>query len=1550
MAEQQLRHSDLGDVITSKATGRLNKSVKGRVLFFLLGDSLHQETNKSPISLVTDCRGLEGREVLETERKTRFMRNLMFWKETAENRLTDLYEATKENRKFRYVSSYEGSERKRFAHLFAICFFSNHYSRSSSSPDMQQFQRVWNNGASLQSGKSKTTNSLGSSNSDSKEGSQLSDSFKNDLMANKASENTAELDNVPPIREDKQDPSNDLESTNVLSEKKGPLHTPIRRKHKEEKETEQEERQKGKEKEKDGEMAFMGETEAQQDYGTSRDAAKVNGEVRKERIDFVKSLVDRLEEKHALSGEELKKERNMMMERMKENDRTTTNPPIRAEDKLLHFLKDRRVRNQDGKITEQTVKPHGDEPQVKEENEGEETKDSGRKDPANDFEEIEAKGHKIEDQDRHSNMNKEECVPFPAVIRDTGTEKISDVLINISYQDSEHNIPLSQESNAGETAIEEIKQKVLDRDNDQGDMQTGHENNELKAIEPAQLGTVSGTQIMFQTFSRGAQTLAHKDPQEIVAACKTEEEPRPSDREKEVEIKRDEEGQKNLEANGKVKDGKREEKKRGKEGKKRKGALVSKYTKLVRNIEKNQISSTAEVLKSFTDGAIVFGKAKEKRNKDSSQKAKESESKREPEEKEKKTGIPIEIKEERKRKNSKDKDVVEEKKGAKKEPRKEKGKKKKKKKKAKVKWEKANPTEANQNKPVMEERPDKRKVIKGDTSEKENQDIHRRSKFSEKVDENVKNFLRKASMTPPLKSSLYSGIEMYRKRFWTGEPFIVVFYKEMHFAAKNEGGSGEEKNDHRVTLNKDKVGKENSEKTNVAGKLKLQLNSSDSSQKSSDKDKDRNKHKSNKGLKSTPVNTESEEDWSKDLEAEQKHPKAGKAQLSLNLGRKGDLVIADSDEEDWEKEFEVEEKMTARGKENEETSLQMVGKNDLIIEDSEEEQQYETQKREKRDLSKREKGESDEEDWAKEFDDQEINGHTKEENNVSTRFRMEETEGSEEDWANEFDEQESKKEIEQEKDWAKEFDDQEKEQQTVMQDKENGTVSERCEEDEDWEQDFSVQKKGEINAITDEDEDWANEFDGETEHAKENLSRAKDENELRLPEQKRATEMEKAKEAMNNDDEDEDEDWANAFDIQESAEKKEKETKETKAESSEEDWTNDFGLEQEDEDKKIGVDGECTNHNHRNLAEEHDSSKSAQANNRDRAITIGLREIKQETEELRGKFNVNQDKQPNEKYGGTKKSTNDGEGSRERERKKRRVRRERKKGKDDEKPKSKGRRRAKNRGLTSGSESDTSFSPSSPSSSSSTIATSGGASREGSGIPEVPPNGNYYVYRVQFLHSRSAMWLQKEQKEKKQKRASSALPHSTENPYGNNGLGLLMSTSSPALPPRLSKKESQAKTSAGLAKSNTPWSLFGGMKESSNANPTAAASSSPPAAATTTATSTSNVNTVYVPFHTPSYETVGWHTTEKLWVDRLTPAHCETDLGVSYRLLHEDLIMVFDRLFRIDANGLIYSFSPQKRRYDRHFCDYRNFYDPFFPDSFLEEQFCEEVGYIAEHM
>lgn len=72
---------------------------------------------------------------------------------------------------------------------------------------------------------------------------------------------------------------------------------------------------------------------------------------------------------------------------------------------------------------------------------------------------------------------------------------------------------------------------------------------------------------------------------------------------------------------------------------------------------------------------------------------------------------------------------------------------------------------------------------------------------------------------------------------------------------------------------------------------------------------------------------------------------------------------------------------------------------------------------------------------------------------------------------------------------------------------------------------------------------------------------------------------------------------------------------------------------------------------------------------------------------------------------------------------------------------------------------------------------------------------------------------------------------------------------------------------------------------------------------------------------------------------RLCPAHYADDLSVTMRLLSEDLILIYDQIFKFDARGALYSWNACVRK--------SNFYDVYAALAEEDGERGEELGYLA---
>lgn len=77
---------------------------------------------------------------------------------------------------------------------------------------------------------------------------------------------------------------------------------------------------------------------------------------------------------------------------------------------------------------------------------------------------------------------------------------------------------------------------------------------------------------------------------------------------------------------------------------------------------------------------------------------------------------------------------------------------------------------------------------------------------------------------------------------------------------------------------------------------------------------------------------------------------------------------------------------------------------------------------------------------------------------------------------------------------------------------------------------------------------------------------------------------------------------------------------------------------------------------------------------------------------------------------------------------------------------------------------------------------------------------------------------------------------------------------------------------------------------------------------------------------------------------RLCGAHYAEDITVTMRLLGEDLILVYDQIFKFDDRGVLYSWNAGGNRGVRE----TNFFDVYTALVEREGETCEEVGYLAD--
>lgn len=75
---------------------------------------------------------------------------------------------------------------------------------------------------------------------------------------------------------------------------------------------------------------------------------------------------------------------------------------------------------------------------------------------------------------------------------------------------------------------------------------------------------------------------------------------------------------------------------------------------------------------------------------------------------------------------------------------------------------------------------------------------------------------------------------------------------------------------------------------------------------------------------------------------------------------------------------------------------------------------------------------------------------------------------------------------------------------------------------------------------------------------------------------------------------------------------------------------------------------------------------------------------------------------------------------------------------------------------------------------------------------------------------------------------------------------------------------------------------------------------------------------------------------------RMYRAHYADDLAVTQRLLNEDLVLIHDQVFRFDARGVLYSWSPGSKMRET------NFYDVYTSLVEKEGESGDEVGYLAD--
>lgn len=781
----------------------------------------------------------------------------------------------------------------------------------------------------------------------------------------------------------------------------------------------------------------------------------------------------------------------------------------------------------------------------------------------------------------------------------------------------------------------------------------------------------------------------------------------------------------------------------------------------------------------------------------------------------------------------------------------------------------------------------------------------------QEVDERVREHLRKLSMAPPPKIG-EPGVSAIRRRMMSGDPFTVVICEEVSWSAAGRGGQAKPSRSlgsksSRIDTGDSLIRRPSSDlapasgdsttKSTPAGPFggaaattKRSVNTGAGQRHSAHASTTGNESGSGKEERkaSAPITLKA-----KSATTESSPPPTKATTDILLFGADGELVIEESDEgEDWDKDLAKDTKKHSSNDASGGNHIKLVGPGEgLVVEGSDDDEDWDKELQ----LASDKKGglkeaeEEDEEDWDREF------GGNSPETTVSKMMS------------------ESVKEAK-----AK-------------------AVVEESDEDEDWDKELAAEDEGKekgnkpqeasklllASTENEEDEDWDKEFAAAAETPKV-VTTAGSSKGGAAKEDKKAAE------------ESEDEDWGKEFDQEEQQQQGAKKDGDAglklnlgsldRWEEDKDDWGDGFETEEEPTTLALKVGG--------GVGEESNDSKSERTDgdeDEDWAKAFGEASGGAGTTKARASSDG-----ASKKRSAGPKATRKGK--------------EKEKEKGKEKEKEKGSKREKRKRTKSSAAARRieiqNRAPSPPHSTSTPSTPRSHTSSRVSSFRDLaeeeadrkrdcasPPTGRFSVVKVQYLHSRSPKWIERERNARAAAQlVGGGLGNDADKAMAATGAAntSIMASLSSFLSPRVVRGTSKEKSDSGATR----------LGQGSRSNRDL---SSPPSK-DGSLSSTASTAGPYVPFHPPSFETVGWDPVLQQWSKRLCGAHYAEDITVTMRLLGEDLILVYDQIFKFDDRGVLYSWNAGGNRGVRE----TNFFDVYTALVEKEGETCEEVGYLAD--
>lgn len=832
----------------------------------------------------------------------------------------------------------------------------------------------------------------------------------------------------------------------------------------------------------------------------------------------------------------------------------------------------------------------------------------------------------------------------------------------------------------------------------------------------------------------------------------------------------------------------------------------------------------------------------------------------------------------------------------------------------------------------------------------------------QEVDERVREHLRKLSMAPPPKIG-EPGVSAIRRRMMSGDPFTVVICEEVSWSAAGRGGQAKPSRSlgsksSRIDTGDSLIRRPSSDlapasgdsttKSTLAGPFggaaattKRSVNTGAGQRHSAHASTTGNESGSGKEERkaSAPITLKA-----KSATTESSPPPTKATTDILLFGADGELVIEESDEgEDWDKDLAKDTKKKHSSNDaSGGNHIKLVGPGEgLVVEGSDDDEDWDKELQ----LASDKKGglkeaeEEDEEDWDREF------GGNSPETTVSKMMSESVKEAKAKAVVEESDEDEDwDKELAAEEETKKQGDERpEKAKAAVTSNaktkaKTKAKESDAESEDEDWDKELAAEDEGKekgnkpqeasklllASTENEEDEDWDKEFAAAAETPKVVTTAG-------------STKGGAAKENKKAAEESEDEDWGKEFD-QEEEQQQQGAKKDGDAglklnlgsldrwEEDKDDWGDGFETEEEPTTLTLKVGG--------GVGEESNDSKSERTDgdeDEDWAKAFGEASGGAGTTKARASSDG-----ASKKRSAGPKATRKGK--------------EKEKEKGKEKEKEKGSKREKRKRTKSSAAARRieiqNRAPSPPHSTSTPSTPRSHTSSRVSSFRDLaeeeadrkrdcasPPTGRFSVVKVQYLHSRSPKWIERERNARAAAQlVGGGLGNDADKAMAATGAAntSIMASLSSFLSPRVVRGTSKEKSDSGATR----------LGQGSRSNRDL---SSPPSK-DGSLSSTASTAGPYVPFHPPSFETVGWDPVLQQWSKRLCGAHYAEDITVTMRLLGEDLILVYDQIFKFDDRGVLYSWNAGGNRGVRE----TNFFDVYTALVEKEGETCEEVGYLAD--